>query len=165
MLSAIYPGSFDPVTYGHLDIIDRALHLFDRLIVAVAEEGTKEPLFSFEDRVKMLKEVLVDRPNIEVSFFKGLLVDYATKEGIKFLIRGLRAISDFDSELQMALTNSKLTPGLDTIFLMTKETHLYLSSSIVKEIAKLGGRVDEFVPPVVEERLREKFAGEKIGWH
>lgn len=160
MLEAIYPGSFDPVTYGHLDIIDRALHLFSRLIVAVAERGPKESFFNVEERVAMLKEVLADRPKVEVSHFDGLLADYAIREGIRFVIRGLRAVSDFDFELQMALTNNKLAPGLDTVFLMTKETHLYLSSSTVKEIAKLGGDVSEFVPPLVGERLKEGFKKE-----
>lgn len=157
MLSAVYPGSFDPVTYGHLDVIDRAMHLFNPLIVAVAEEGSKEPLFNVMERVEMLKEVLADRPGIEVTHFSGLLVDFLKDRKITFIIRGLRAISDFDSEFQMALTNSKLAPEIDTVFLMTKESHLYLSSSIVKEVAKLGGPVSEFVPAIVEEKLRKKF--------
>lgn len=163
MPSAVYPGSFDPVTYGHLDIIDRAINLFDSLIVAVAEKGPKEPLFSVQERVEMLKEVLADRRGIEVVYFSGLLVDYLKSRGITFIIRGLRAISDFDFELQMALTNSKLAPEIDTVFLMTKESHLYLSSSTIKELAKLGGRVSEFVPASVEARLREKFAGSSQG--
>lgn len=161
MLPAVYPGSFDPVTYGHLDIIDRAIHLFNPLIVAVPEKGTKKPLFNVEERVEMLKEVLADRPKIEVAHFSGLLVDYLKDKKINFIIRGLRAVSDFESEFQMALTNSKLAPGIDTIFLMTKESHLYLSSSTVKEVAELGGNVGEFVPAGVKEKLKEKFAGKK----
>lgn len=157
MSVAIYPGSFDPITYGHIDIIDRAVLLFDRLIVAIAEQGPKEPLFSIEERLKMLKEILLDRSCVEVAHFNGLLAEYAKSRGVNILIRGLRAVSDFEAELQMALMNSRLVPGLDTIFLMTNESHLYLSSSIVKEVARLGGRVSEFVPSVVEEKLKEKF--------
>jgi pantetheine-phosphate adenylyltransferase len=154
---AVYPGSFDPITYGHLDIIERALPLFDRLIVAVAEDVEKQPLFTVDERVEILEEVLGNNSKIKVGRFKGLLVHYAREEGAKFIIRGLRAVSDFESELQMALINKQLSPEIETLFLMTKESHLYLSSSLAKEIVKLGGEVESLVPRLVETRLREKF--------
>lgn len=158
---AIYPGTFDPVTYGHLDIIERAISLFDHLIVAVAEEVEKATLFTVDERVQILKEVLKDSPNIEIDHFRGLLVDYVKRRRARFIIRGLRAISDFESEFQMALINKQLSPQIETIFLMTKESHLYFSSSLAKEIVKLGGNASDLVPYTVELRLREKLQTQK----
>lgn len=155
--SAIYPGSFDPVTYGHLDIIQRVISLFDHLLVAVVEHPVKPTLFCVKERVEMLRDVTQDLKNVEVSCFGGLLVDYAREKGVTIIIRGLRAISDFEHELQMALMNKRLYPEIDTIFMMTKETHLYLSSSIVKEIASLNGKVEKLVPEVVAKRLYKRF--------
>ncbi|MDI6703101.1 MAG: pantetheine-phosphate adenylyltransferase [bacterium] len=154
---AIYPGSFDPVTYGHLDIIQRAVSLFDYLLVAVVENPTKKPLFCAKERVEMLRDVTSDLKGVEISCFNGLLVDYAKERGVSVIIRGLRAVSDFEHEFQMALMNKRLYPEIDTIFMMARETHLYLSSSIVKEIASLSGRVEDLVPEVVAKRLYQRF--------
>lgn len=153
----VYPGSFDPITYGHLDIIERVLPLFDHLIVAVAEDTGKETLFTVDERIKILKEVLKDNPKIKIDHFSGLLVHYAKRQGARFIIRGLRAISDFEHEFQMALINKQLSPQIETIFLMTNESHLYLSSSLAKEIVRLGGTAEGLVPALVEARLREKL--------
>ncbi|MGB9779250.1 pantetheine-phosphate adenylyltransferase [Caldanaerobacter sp.] len=157
MRVAIYPGSFDPVTYGHIDIIKRGANLFDRLIVAVLRNPAKKPLFSIEERIELLKEVTKDIPNVEVDYFDGLLVEYARKVNASVIIKGLRMISDFEYEFQMALVNKKLNPSIETVFLMTSAKYGYLSSSLVKEIAQFGGCLSEFVPDVVAEKLVDKF--------
>ncbi len=154
---AIYPGSFDPLTVGHLDIILRARQLFDTLIVAVAFNEAKHALFPVEERIAIIKESLRDTPGIIVKQLDGLLVDFAVQENAFVVIRGLRAISDFEFEFQMALMNRKLEPRLETIFLTPKEDYTYLSSRIVKEVARLGGDVEPFVPAGVATRLKEKF--------
>jgi len=158
MKKAIYPGSFDPMTYGHLDIIRRAADMFDVLIVAVLNNKGKTPLFSVEERVKILKEATKDLPNVQVESFSGLLIDYAAKKDIHIAVRGLRAITDFEYELQIAQTNRKLShEQLDTIFLTTSLEYAYLSSSGVKEIAYFGGDISECVPDFVEKLIREKY--------
>lgn len=154
---AIYPGSFDPVTFGHLDVISRATHLFDSLIVAVATGEGKHPMFPVADRIQMLKESTSDNPAIEVVPLNGLLVDFARDRGIFTVIRGLRAVSDFEFEFQMALMNRKLESRLETVFLTPKEDYTYLSSRIVKEVARLGGDVSPFVPPPATSMLRSKL--------
>ncbi len=156
---AIYPGSFDPPTNGHVDIIVRAAKLFPRLIVAVGENPAKGALFSQEERVEMLREICQDLglENVEVDSFKGLLVDFARRKGARVIVKGLRAVSDFEYEFQQALMNQHLLEGLETLFMPTSSEWSYLSSSIVKEIASLGGDISSLVPPPVERRLREKF--------
>jgi len=149
----IYPGSFDPVTNGHLDVISRALKLFDKIIVAVLDNANKTALFSVKERVKMLHESCEKFDNIEIDSFNGLLVNYAKKKKAKSIIRGLRAISDFDYEFQLALTNRKLDSNIETVFLMTDYKYSYLSSSLVRQIAQLGGNIKEFVPKAVIDRL------------
>ncbi len=158
MKAAIYPGSFDPVTYGHLDIIKRASDIFDKLTVSVLNNKTKTPLFSVEERVKMLEEATKDMPNVTIDSFSGLLIDYAARKDIHVAIRGLRAITDFEYELQIAQTNRKFSAGkLDTVFLTTSLEYAYLSSSTVKEIASFNGDISECVPDFVAERIYEKF--------
>lgn len=158
MNKAIYPGSFDPVHYGHIDVIKRASVMFDQLTVAVLDNKNKSPLFSVEERVNMLKDVLSDIPNVKVESFSGLLVDYCNSKNVHVVVRGLRAITDFDYELQNAQTNSKLSKGaVDTIFLTTALEYSYLSSSAVKEIAKFGGDVSICVPPSIEKAVKERF--------
>ena len=154
---AIYPGSFDPVTNGHLDVIDRARKLFDEVIVAVAHNDQKHPLFSLDERLDLLRGALGKIKNVEIAPLGGLLVDFAIERKATAVIRGLRAISDFEFEFQMALMNRKLESTVETIFLMPKEEYTYLSSRIVKEIARLGGDVTGFVPPHVAEALRTKM--------
>lgn len=154
---AIYPGSFDPVTFGHLDVISRASHLFDLVVVAVATGEGKQPLFPVADRIQMLKESTADNPTVEVVALDGLLVDFARTRGIFTVIRGLRAVSDFEFEFQMALMNRKLEARLETVFLTPKEDYTYLSSRIVKEVARLGGDVSPFVPPSATRMLRSKL--------
>ncbi|MTI84563.1 MAG: pantetheine-phosphate adenylyltransferase [Firmicutes bacterium] len=156
MRVAVYPGSFDPVTYGHLDIIERVAVLFDRVIVAVSRNPGKTPLFAVEERVDMLREVLGPYYNVEVDSFHGLTVNYAKDQGAQAIIRGLRAISDFENELMMALTNKKLEVSVETIFLMTRAEYSFISSTAVKEIAFFNGCVRDMVPSLVEERLRDK---------
>ena len=158
MRRAIYPGSFDPVTNGHLDIIERARKLFDEVIVAVAHNDEKQPLLSLEERLDLLRETAGKIDNVRIAQFKGLLVEFARAEKAGAVIRGLRAVSDFEFEFQMALMNRKLDAGVETIFLMPKEEYTYLSSRIVKEIARLGGDVSGFVPPAVASTLSKKFA-------
>lgn len=157
MRLAIYPGTFDPVTNGHLDIIERGAQLFDRLTVAVTNNLSKNPVFTTQERMDMISSVTAHLPNVEVDSFSGLLVDYAGSRGACALLRGLRAISDFEYEFQMALVNRKLSHGIVTVFLMAHEKYTYLNSTIVKEVAKLGGDVDSFIQPLVKERLRQKF--------
>ena len=154
---AVYPGSFDPVTNGHLDIISRAARIFERVIVAEGRQANKKPLFSTEERVEMLKAVTEDLPNVEVDSFDGLLVQYVRRRGANIVVRGLRAISDFDYEFQMTLTTKKLDENVETLFMMTSSEYSFLSSSIVKEVASYGGCVRDMVPPVVEKRLRQKY--------
>ncbi len=154
---AIYPGSFDPITVGHLDIIHRAAHVFDSVIVAVANNEAKHPLFSFDERIALIEESLNGAKGISVKRLDGLLVDFARAENAWVVIRGLRAVSDFEFEFQMALMNRRLEPRLETIYLTPKEDYTYLSSRIVKEVARLGGDVTPFVPPPVVRRLKEKF--------
>ncbi len=153
---AIYPGSFDPVTNGHLDLIDRGAKIFDRLIVAVLQNAEKDPLFTVSERLEMLREVTRPWPNVEVDVFEGLLMAYARKKNAQVVLRGIRAISDYEFELQMALMNRKLEPKIETVFMMPAETYSYLSSRLVREIARLGGTVKDLVPAVVEERLKAK---------
>jgi len=155
---AIYPGSFDPVTFGHLDIIRRASQLFDSLIVAVAFNETKSPLFSTEERMMMIEEAIEGVPGVTIKKLDGLLVDFAREENAFVVIRGLRAISDFEFEFQMALMNRRLEPRLETVFLTPKEDYTFVSSRIVKEVARLGGDVLPFVPVSVARRMKEKFA-------
>ncbi len=157
MRRAIYPGSFDPVTNGHLDVIARARKLFDEVIVAVAINDQKQPLFSLEERVEFLGEVTQGIDGVRIAPLPGLLVDFAVKQGAQAVVRGLRAVSDFEFEFQMALMNRKLEGDVETIFLMPKEDYTYLSSRIVKEIARLGGDISGFVPPCVVEGFREKL--------
>jgi len=153
---AIYPGSFDPVTNGHLDLIERGEKMFDLVIVAVLNNAEKQPLFSVPERVEMLREVTQKWPGVEVDVFHGLLVDYARKRGAGVILRGIRAISDYEYELQMALMNRKLEPRLETVFMLPGESFSYLSSKLVREIAQLGGPLKDLVPPEVEQRLRAK---------
>ena len=158
MKRAIYPGSFDPVTYGHLDIIHRAASIFDELTVSVLNNKEKCPLFSVEERVKMLEEAVKDLPNVKVESFSGLLIDYARDKKVHVSVRGLRAITDFEYELQIAQTNKLLSAGsLDTIFLTTSLEYAYLSSSSVKEIASFHGDISQCVPPFVAKLVYEKF--------
>jgi pantetheine-phosphate adenylyltransferase len=155
---AIYPGSFDPVTNGHLDLIERGAQIFETLVVAVARNLDKEPLFAVKERVEMLEAVTYEWKNVEVDVFDGLLMNYARAKGARVVMRGIRAISDYEYELQMALMNRKIEPDVETVFMMPAETFSYLSSRLVKEIARLGGPVKDLVPPLVEERLRAKFS-------
>ena len=157
MLRAVYPGSFDPVTYGHLDIIRRSCHMVDELIVGVLYNKAKMPLFSVEERVRMLEETTKDLPNVKVVPFEGLLVEFARKMEARMVVRGLRAVTDFEYELQMAQTNHKLEPALETVFLTTSLEHSYLSSTIVKEVAAFGGDISQFVPEAVGTKVREKI--------
>ena len=157
MRRAIYPGSFDPITNGHLDVIERARKLFDEVVVAVAHNDEKQPLFSLNDRLDLLRETAGKIDNVRIAEFEGLLVEFARNEKAGVVIRGLRAISDFEFEFQMALMNRKLDSAVETIFLMPKEEYTYLSSRIVKEIARLGGDVSGFVPAYVAKALSRKF--------
>lgn len=157
MLRAVYPGSFDPVTFGHLDIITRSAKLVDELIVGVLVNNAKSPLFSVEERVKILEKTVENIPNVKVVPFEGLLVEFVRKMEAQMVVRGLRAITDFEYELQMAQTNHKLEPELETIFLTTSLEYSYLSSSTVKEVAAFGGDISQFVPHIVIERMQEKM--------
>lgn len=155
-VTAIYPGSFDPVTNGHLDIIERASFIFDGVIVALLSNVAKAPLFSTEERLKMLREVTRAWDNVQADMFEGLLVDYAVARKAEVILRGLRAVTDYDYEFQMALMNRRIQPQIETIFMMPAEAYSYLSSSLVKEVCLLGGNVHGLVPPVVETFLEEK---------
>lgn len=157
MKCAVYPGSFDPVTLGHMDIIKRASSLFDRLIIAVLNNRAKTPLFSVEERVKMLEDVTKDLPNVEVKSFGGMTVDFARECGANALVRGLRAITDFEYELQIAQLNRVMDPDIDTVFLTTNLKYAYLSSSSVKEVAAYGGDISHFVTPYVENEVHNKL--------
>ncbi len=154
----VYPGSFDPITNGHLDIINRAACLCDRLIVAVGSNESKKPSFTVEERIEMIKAAVGDRSNIQVSGFTGLLADFVKREGAKTVIKGLRAMSDFEYEFQMALLNKNLEPDMETLFMMTSVNYSYLSSSAVKEIARNGGSIDGLVPDCIRERIIKKLA-------
>ena len=154
---AIYPGSFDPVTNGHFDVVERGLNLFDKIIVAVAINGAKTPLFTIDERVDMLEETFKNMPAVEVDSFNGLLVDYVVERQADTILRGLRAVSDFEHEFQMALMNRKLKKSVQTVFLMTGLRWIFISSSIVKEATQFGGNVRGMVPDIVCKRLKEKF--------
>ncbi len=153
---AVYPGTFDPITYGHMDVIKRGTNLFDKVIVLVARNSTKTPLFTGEERVAMIKEIFRNNPRVSVDIFDGLLVDFVVRKKATAIIRGLRALSDFEYEFQMALTNRKMDGTIDTVFLVPDERYTYLNSTIVREIARLGGDVSDFVPPCVRKRLVTK---------
>jgi pantetheine-phosphate adenylyltransferase len=156
---AVYPGSFDPLTNGHVDIITRGARLFDRIIVAILVNAEKAPLFSMTERVEIARHVFGKYPNVEIDTFDGLLVDYVERRGAQVIVRGLRALSDFEFEFQMALMNHRLNTEIDTVFMMPAEQYTYISSRMIKEVFSLGGRVDGLVPETVEDRLREKFLG------
>ena len=157
MKIAVYPGSFDPATYGHLDVIRRAAVSFDKVIVGVLHNSSKSPLFSVQERVNILEKAVQDIPNVEVKAFEGLSVNFARENHAQVIIRGLRAVTDFEYELQMAQTNHKLEPSVETVFLTTSLEYSYLSSTIVKEVAFYHGDISKFVPDVVRERIREKM--------
>jgi len=157
MTIAVYPGSFDPVTYGHIDIISRGASVFDKVIVAVLHNRNKEPMFSIDERVALLREVTKDIENVEIDSFNGLLINYMRERKAKTIIRGLRAVSDFEYEMQAASINKKLGPDVETFFMMTNNNYSYLSSSIVKEVAKYDADVSDLVPSAVEKALRTKF--------
>ncbi|MCI7262623.1 MAG: pantetheine-phosphate adenylyltransferase [Otoolea sp.] len=159
MKTAIYPGSFDPVTLGHYDIIERASKIFDKLIVGVLINSAKSPLFSVEERVKMLEDVTSDLPNVEIRAFNGLLIDFVRQNDANVIVRGLRAITDFEYELQLAQMNRVIAPEIDTLFLTTNLKYAYLSSSMAKEVAMYGGDISEFLDPAVARKVREKYAG------
>lgn len=158
-MKVIYPGSFDPVTNGHLDIIKRCSNKFDEVIIAVLNNSSKEAMFSIEERIQLLKETTKDLHNIEIDSFSGLLTDFAKKKGCSTMIRGLRAVSDFEYEMQMALVNKKIYDDIETLFMVSSSQYVYLSSSIVKEIASFGGNISCFVPQIVEDSLIEKIKG------
>jgi pantetheine-phosphate adenylyltransferase len=160
--TAIYPGSFDPLTFGHVDIIERSARLFDRVIVAILTNSQKEPLFTVDERIEIMREILKPRfPNVDVDVFRGLLVDYARQKKAQVIVRGIRAVTDYEYEFQMALMNRRLTPDIETVFMMPAENYSYLSSRLVKEIAELGGSVAGLVPESVEKRLKQRFKKEK----
>lgn len=158
---AIYPGSFDPLTNGHLDLISRGARLFDRLIVGILSNTQKQPLFPVPERIEMIRNVTSHFENVEVDSFEGLLIDYAARRGANAILRGIRAISDYETELQMALLNRRMRPETETIFLMAGEEFSFISSRMIKEIITLGGDVSSFVPGAVAARLREKFPAQR----
>ena len=160
MKTAVYPGTFDPVTYGHLDVILRASKLFDRVIVGVLHNSSKSPLFSVEERVNMLKDVTSHFPNVEVQSFAGLLIDFVRSNDANVIVRGLRAITDFEYELQLAQMNRVIAPEIDTLFLTTNLKYAYLSSSMAKEVAMYGGDISSFLSPEIAEKVREKYAAQ-----
>lgn len=157
MKTAIYPGSFDPVTLGHYDIIERSSKIFDKVIVGVLINSAKSPLFSVEERVKMLEDVTADLPNVEIKSFNGLLIDFVRQNEANVIVRGLRAVTDFDYELQLAQMNRVIAPEIDTLFLTTNLKYAYLSSSMVKEVAMYGGDISEFLEPAIADKVRAKF--------
>ncbi|MFN2569929.1 MAG: pantetheine-phosphate adenylyltransferase [Candidatus Dormibacteria bacterium] len=155
--TALYPGSFDPVTLGHLDILDRAGDIFDRVIVAVLENPTKTPLFSVDERVELLRRSIGESRGSEVATYSGLTVDCARRVGAVAIVRGLRVVSDFETEFQMALMNRRQAPDINTVFLMTSFSHIFISSTLIKEVCRLGGSIDDLVPPATREILLERF--------
>lgn len=159
MVKAIYPGSFDPVTYGHLDVIERASKVVDELIIGVLVNSNKQPLFSMEERIHLLRETTKNYRNVQVKSFEGLTVNFARQNGAKVIIRGLRAVTDFESEMQIAQTNHSIEPEIETMFFTTSLQYSFLSSTIAKEVAFYGSDVSKLVPPVVEEALRVKYTG------
>ena len=160
-ISAIYPGSFDPMTNGHLDLVERSVKLVDRLVIAILRNDQKQALFSVEERIEMVREVVGAIPNVDVAAFDGLLVDFAAQCGAGVIIRGIRAVSDYEYELQMALMNRRLRPEIETVFLMAGEAHSFISSRLVKEVIRLGGSISGLVPASVEGRLRKRLLGEQ----
>ena len=159
MKLAVYPGSFDPLTNGHVDIIERGTHLFDKIVVAILVNVEKSPLFTMQERVEIVRDVFKGHPSVEVDTFDGLLVDYVTQRKADVIVRGLRALSDFETEFQMALMNRRLGPSIETVFMMPAEQYTYISSRLIKEVFSLGGQVRGLVPEIVESRLREKQRG------
>ena len=161
MSRIVYPGTFDPITNGHLDVVARGLHMFDEVVLAIAADSTKKPLFPLEERKELVEAALAAAQigKVRVVTFQGLLVDFAKAQGARAILRGLRAVSDFEFEFQMALMNRKLCDEIETIFLMPKDSYTYLSSTIIKEVGRLGGEISAFVPPLVEAAMRRKFAG------
>jgi pantetheine-phosphate adenylyltransferase len=156
--TAIYPGSFDPLTFGHLDVVERSSRLFDRVVMAIITNPQKSPLFTVEERREIIRDIVTPRfSNVEVDVFHGLLVDYAQRKGAQVIVRGIRAVTDYEYEFQMALMNRRLEPRIETVFMMPAENYSYLSSRLVKEIAELGGSVEGLVPKSVEERLKERY--------
>ena len=161
MTTAIYPGSFDPLTFGHVDVVERSARLFDHVIVAILTNAQKAPLFSVKERIEIMNEILKPRfKNVEVDVFHGLLVDYAEQKKAQVIVRGIRAVTDYEYEFQMALMNRRLAPEIETVFMMPAENYSYLSSRLVKEIAELGGSVTGLVPEIVENRLKQRFKKE-----
>jgi pantetheine-phosphate adenylyltransferase len=157
MTTAVYPGSFDPLTFGHLDILDRAAGIFDRVVIAVIENPSKKPLFTTDERVAMIRASIGEMARVEVNTFNGLTIDFARQAGARVIVRGLRAVSDFESEFQMALMNRRLEPDVTTVFIPTSLRHLFLSSSLIKELTAFGGDIAEFVPPSVIEPLKQRL--------
>lgn len=160
-IRAIYPGSFDPMTNGHLDLVERGARLADHLVIAILRNEQKQPLFTVDERIEMVQEVVSGVANVEVAAFDGLLVDFAAVCGASVIIRGIRAVSDYEYELQMALMNRRLRPAIETVFLMAGEAHSFISSRLVKEVIRLGGNISGLVPPQVEVRLRKRLSGEE----
>jgi pantetheine-phosphate adenylyltransferase len=158
---AIYPGSFDPLTNGHLDVIRRSMAMFDKLVIAVASNVRKQALFTMEERIALIREVVGDDPRVEIDTFEGLLVEYAKRKGAVALVRGLRAVADFEYEFEMATMFRRLAPNVETVFLMTHENYFYVSSHLVKEVASLGGDISAFVPPAVAKQLLARIAERK----
>ncbi|MBV8194612.1 MAG: pantetheine-phosphate adenylyltransferase [Candidatus Dormibacteraeota bacterium] len=154
---AVYPGSFDPVTLGHLDVLERATLIFDRVVVGVLANSDKQPLFTVDERIRLLRETIGENPNVDVTRFEGLTVDFARHMQATAIVRGLRVLSDFESEFQMALMNRRLNPDVNTVFLMTSFSSVFISSSIIKEVCRLGGSVDDFAPPASVAAMREKY--------
>ncbi|MGA1236984.1 MAG: pantetheine-phosphate adenylyltransferase [Limisphaerales bacterium] len=165
MKLVVYPGSFDPLTNGHLDLIERAVKLFDRVIVAIAENESKHPLFTLQERKDLVTQSITHLKNVEVDTFTGLLVDYVEKQGGQAILRGLRAVSDFEFEFQLALMNRKLNQRVETLFMMPKDTYTFLSSRVIKEISRLGGNVDCLVPNAVKLALQSKFQSKTSSCH
>ena len=156
--TAVFPGSFDPVTVGHIDLIERSAAVFDKIIVAVACNQEKTPLFTVPERIKMIEDIFIDSTNVQVETFTGLLIDYMQSTNVNVVIRGLRAVSDFEYEFQMALMNHKLAPGIETFFMTSSALYTYVSSRIVKELASLGGDVSDLVHPLVEKKIKAKYS-------
>jgi pantetheine-phosphate adenylyltransferase len=159
----MYPGSFDPITNGHLDLIERCVRLADKLVIAILRNESKQPLFTVEERMEIIREVVQGYPNVEVDSFDGLLVDYAAQKNATLILRGIRAISDYEYELQMALMNRRLRPEIETIFMMAGEAYSFISSRLVKEVFRLGGNITGLVPPLVEVRLKKRMSSAEGG--